>query len=254
MLLSVDGLTINYESAGSGAPVVILHGWGGTLDSVRPIFHCLSRSHQAFVLDLPGFGESPQPSSTWGTSEYANRVGGFMDAVGCPQAHILGHSFGGRIAIVLAAQDPERVDRLVLVDSAGIRPTRTWRYHARAKLTKAARSALRLLPVPRLREAVMNQVYGLLGSADYRNAGPMRDIFVRVVNEDLAPLLPAIRARSLLVWGEEDQDVPLAQGEIMAREIPGARLEVLSGAGHFSYIDRLPRFCQLVRDFLKEEP
>ena len=77
----------------------------------------------------------------------------------------------------------------------------------------------------------------------------------RPCNIGLTPstLLPDIKANTLLVWGENDRDVPVSDGQIMAQEIPHSRLEVLSGAGHFSYMDRLPGFCQLVRDFLKEE-
>ena len=253
MFADVGGITTRYEKVGSGSPVVVLHGWGGAIENVRPIIQCLSRTHTAYALDFPGFGQSNHPPPGWGVFDYAEWVGTFMDAVQCPQAHFIGHSFGGRVAIVLAAQHSQRVGRLVLVDSAGIKPQRTWRHHLRVNLFKGTRGLSRLVPVPRWQEVILKQVHAVFGSADYRDAGPMRGVFVRVVNEDLRAFLPVIAASALLIWGENDGDVPLSYGEIMAREMPNARLEVLPGAGHFSYLDRLPRFCQLVQDFLEEE-
>ena len=253
MFAEVDGITTRYEKVGSGSPVIVLHGWGGAIESVRPIIQCLSRTHTAYALDFPGFGQSKQPPADWGIFDYAEWVGTFMDIIQCPQAHLIGHSFGGRVAIVLAAQHSHRINRLILVDSAGIRSPRTWRHHLRVNLFKGTRGLSRLIPVPRWQEAALKQMYAIFGSTDYRDAGPMRGIFVRVVNEDLQALLPAIQAASLLIWGENDGDVPLSHGEIMAREMPNAHLEVLSGAGHFSYLDRLPKFCRLVQDFLEEK-
>jgi pimeloyl-ACP methyl ester carboxylesterase len=253
MFVDVAGTTARYEKIGSGPPVVILHGWGGSVETVRPIVQCLARDHTAFAVDLPGFGRTPQPTAVWGVFEYARWVADFMDAVGCADAHFVGHSFGGRVAIGVAVRHPHRLNRLVLVDSAGIKPERTWRYHLRVRGFKAGRALLGLAPVPRWRQAALDSLRRAFGSTDYRDAGTMRESFVRVVNEDLRGLLPSIQAPCMLIWGENDPDVPVSDGRIMAREIPGARLHVLPGAGHFSYLDRLPQFCQLVRDFLLEK-
>ena len=229
---------------------MILHGWGVTIESINPIMQCLSQTHTVFALDLPGFGQTSQPATNWGVFDYAGWVANFLDVVDCPCADFIGHSFGGRIAIVLASQHAERLNRLVLVDSAGIRPQKTWWYRLRVGTFKAARTSLQLLPIASWRQRIQGAVYTLFGSADYRNAGAMRAILVRVVNEDLRSLLPAIQSPTLVIWGENDQDVPVSHGQIMAQEIPNAQLEVLTGAGHYSYLDRLPQFCRLVREFL----
>jgi pimeloyl-ACP methyl ester carboxylesterase len=205
-----------------------------------------------FALDLPGFGQSARPASPWGSFEYAGLVAAFMKALHCQPAHIVGHSFGGKVAVCLAAHYPELVGKLILIDSAGIPPRRTLGYHLRVRSVKVARCLLSLVPTPRLREATLTRLSGLLGSQDYRESGAMRGTLVRVVNEDIRPLLPFVKACSLLIWGENDRDVPVRDGEIMAGHMPHARLEILTGAGHFPYLDRLPRFSQLVRDFLKE--
>ena len=253
MRLPIGDITSRYDEVGNGPPVIILHGWGGTIESVKPIVQCLSHDYTTFAVDLPGFGESAQPPTTWGVLDYANWVAGFMDSVGCPRAHILGHSFGGRIGIALAAHFPALVDRLILVDSAGIRPRRTPVTQLRVYSFKGLRSLILLIPFPSWKKGAVRRLGAIFGSADYRNANALRDIFVRVVNEDLRPVLPAIQALTLLVWGENDEDVPVAHGKLMAQEIPHARLEILAGAGHFSYMDRLPQFCRIVRDFLKEK-
>ena len=223
------------------------------IESVKPITQCLSRSHTVFALDFPGFGQSQHPPATWGVFEYASWVSGFMKVAQCPTAHFIGHSFGGRVAIVLAAQHPHLVDRLVLVDCAGIKPKQTLRSQMRVRLFKILRKVVQLVPPPRWRDSFRTALNSHFGSADYRAAGAMRPIFVRVVNQDLRVLLPNIQAPTLLVWGEKDEDVPVTDGMIMAQEIPDAHLEILAGAGHFSYLDRLPKFCQLVQDFLQEK-
>ena len=160
--------------------------------------------------------------------------------------------FWGRVAIVLAAQHPDLVDRLALVDCAGLKPKQTLRSQFRIRLFKTLRKAVPLVPTLRWRESFRTTLYSHFGSADYKDAGAMRPIFVRVVNQDLRALLPNIQAATLLVWGEKDEDVPVTNGMIMAQEIPDARLEILAGAGHFSYLDRLPKFCQLAQDFFQE--
>ena len=252
MRLTIGAITSRYEEVGSGPPVIILHGWGGTIESVKPIVQCLGRDYTTFALDFPGFGESTQPPDTWGVQDYAGWLIDAMDRLGCERAHILGHSFGGRVGIALAARFPARVERLILVDAAGIRPALGTAVRLRVRAFKGLRSLLGVIPIPAWRERALTRLRTSFGSADYREANAMRAIFVRVVNEDLRPLLPAIEVPTLLVWGERDEDVPVAYGRLMAEEIPDARLEVLPGAGHFSYMDRLPQFCRVVRDFLRE--
>lgn len=250
MFVDVGGIAARYEKAGIGPPVVILHGWGANVESVNPIMQCLSQTHTVFALDLPGFGQTPQPTANWGVYDYAGWVASFLEVVGCPRADLIGHSFGGRIAIVLASQYTQYLNRLVLVNSAGIRPRKSWWHRQRVGAFKTARTLFQLIPITSWRKRILDSLYIAFGSADYRDAGAMRAIFVRVVNEDLRGLLPDIAAPTLVIWGENDQDVPVSDGEIMAREIPHARLEVLAGAGHYSYLDRLPQFCRLVREFL----
>jgi pimeloyl-ACP methyl ester carboxylesterase len=252
MLSSINGVPVAHESRGSGPDVVLLHGWGANGAAMTSIVTALAPSFTCLAIDLPGFGASPAPPSPWGVHDYAELVAGVLAERGIARASFVGHSFGGRISIVLAAERPELVDKLILVDSAGVRPSRsTWRRTALA-LAKAGQGLLAPAPLNPLRDALRSAARNRLGSDDYRSAGPMRDTFVKVVDEDLRPLFPRIQAPTLLVWGESDDVTPISDARLMESEIPDAGLVVLPGAGHFSYLDAPDRFAAVARVFLSD--
>ncbi|MEW5768281.1 MAG: alpha/beta hydrolase [bacterium] len=250
MFIKIDDLRVFYEVGGEGEAVVLLHGWGGQAASFKPVFNYLVRSHQVYALDLPGFGSSDLPPQPWGSDDYALFVSTFFAKLGIGKTSLIGHSFGGRIAIVLAANFPERVDKLILVDSAGIRPRRTVKYYIRVSIAKIAK----FLFSPRLfgiyGEKARKAIYQVVGSKDYQEANEMRPTLVKIVNEDLRGLLPQINAPTLLVWGEKDTATPVSHAKIMEREINDAGLVILPEAGHFSYLDKFPQFCRIVSSFL----
>jgi pimeloyl-ACP methyl ester carboxylesterase len=246
--VEIDGLRIRYETAGQGPPVLILHGWGGSLESVRPVLAAVAPVASGWAVDLPGFGQSDVPPGAWGTHEYAEFVRALMDVLGLQAAAVLGHSFGGRVAIRLAVNHPERVAKLILVNSAGIRPKRKPKYYARLALAKIGKAAERVggPAGARFRARILQRT----ASADYLSAGALRDTFVRVVNEDLREQLPRIAVPTLLIWGGEDRDTPLRDGKLMETLIPDAGLVVFERAGHYSYVDAAPAFGRVVRHFL----
>ncbi len=230
--------------------MVLLHGWGSSAESLGPIAKALEDRFRVYALDLPGFGWTPAAATTWGTWEYASYVEAFMDGVGISEASLVGHSFGGRIALVLAAQRSDRIRNLILVASAGIRPKRGVLHYVQVGAVKLARRLFSLPLWGRLGERVIVGIYGRVGSRDYRNAGPMRATLVKVVAEDLRGILSSIRAPTLIIWGDRDREVPLSSMQIMAHGIQGSRLEVFEGAGHFPFVDSPDRFTRVVREFL----
>ncbi len=247
MFTEIDNLKIAYQVEGTGTPVVLLHGWGGEANSFRPVFDWLSRFYQVYALDLPGFGLSEIPPTAWDASDYAKFLSAFFHKLNINKAHLIGHSYGGRISIVMAAEEPEKIDKLILVDSAGIIPPRTTKYYIRISLAKIGR-LMRYCGT--LGNRLANNITQKVGSKDYREAGPMRATMVKSVNQNLRPLLPKIQASTLLIWGENDTDTPVSFGRIMEKEIPDAGLVILKDAGHFSYLDQLPQFCEIVENFL----
>lgn len=242
----IDGIALTYVDEGSGDPVVLLHGWGGQAASMTPLIVGLRGKYRVLAFDLPGFGGSSPPPVPWGTPEYAAFIERVMVSLGITRATYIGHSFGGRIAIWLAAHVPEAVQAIILVDAAGIRPSATFRRRLRQLFYKAARTVLHL-PIlgahgPALRERLAMR----FGSADYRAlSGVMRASMVRTVNLDLTACLGTISSPTLLLWGEKDTETPIADGRKMEELIKGSRLIAIAGAGHFSYLDS-PAFVNAV--------
>jgi pimeloyl-ACP methyl ester carboxylesterase len=227
-------------------PVVLLHGWGGRLESMAPVARCLEGPRRVLALDLPGFGDAPVPDDVWGSREYADFVRNLLWARGVERAHFVGHSFGGKVALQVAVARPGLVDKLVVVGSSGLRTPPSASARAKRLISKAAHAAGTLGPPGRRVRAV---VYDRIASQDYKEAGPLRPVLVKTVNEDLSGVLPEVVAPTLVVWGDTDGSVPLDHGRKMAGLIPDAGLVVFEGAGHFAYLDEPARFCRIVRHF-----
>ena len=234
-------------------PIVVLHGWGAHIEAVAPILAALEGAPDLIALDLPGFGESEPPQQAWDVDSYARFMVHFLDELAVERAHLVGHSHGGRVSIALAADEPERVGRLLLVDSAGIPPKRGFRYRRRVAVAKLGRAIAKFggRPGRRLQERMRARV----ASRDYLEASEaMRGTFRAVIAADLSDRLPRIAAPALLVWGEEDEDTPLWMAERMEALIPDAGLVVLEGAGHYSYADSPGQFRAVARRFLLDQP
>jgi pimeloyl-ACP methyl ester carboxylesterase len=230
-----------------GTPVVVLHGWGGRIESMAPVLKCLVPGHRVVAFDLPGFGESPVPRGVWGTADYAAFVRDALSGIGIERAHFVGHSYGAKTSLYLAATHQDLVDKLVLQGSSGLRTPPSAKARVKRSVSKAARVAGKLGPGGR---ALRQVVYDRIASTDYKEAGAMRPILVKVVNEDMQPFLGRIKSPTLLIWGTEDDAAPLAHGKTMEKLIPNAGLVEFAGAGHFAYLDEPDRFCTVVRHFL----
>jgi len=228
---------LHYYVKGNGKNIVFLHGWGGSMASFEFVARAMSRGRRVLNLDLPGFGESDPPGSDWGVEEYAECVRSLLADLKMTPCVLVGHSFGGRIAIMLASRYPELIEGVVLTDSAGIRP--------RLSLGKRIRQAQNKR---RKRKGL-----SVRASQDYVSAGAMRGTLVRVVNQDLTPLLPEIKAPTLLFWGSLDKDTPLWMAKKMKKLIPNAGLVVVKG-GHYAYLEHGHLFIRVLDTFLESLP
>jgi pimeloyl-ACP methyl ester carboxylesterase len=250
-LVRINGLETYYAVEGRGAPVVLLHGWGTSSRSLTPLCEALAATFHVLAVDLPGFGWSQPPPSAWGTQEYAGHIRRLMQETGIDRAALVGHSFGGRVAIALAAAEPPRVSRLALVASAGIRPPRGAGYYARVATAKLVKRFFSLPGWGATGQRILAKLSGRVGSRDYRAAATMRPTLVKVVNEDLTPILAAIQAPTLILWGDRDQEVPQSAMETMATKIPQSRLVIFAGAGHFPFLDAPEEFATTLQEFLQ---
>ncbi|MGE5330036.1 MAG: alpha/beta fold hydrolase [Deltaproteobacteria bacterium] len=252
MIIEINNTKINYEIQGEGENILILHGWGGCIDSMRPVINNLKNHFRVISLDFPGHGRSSVPESPWGVPEYANCLLKFMQALKIEKTNIIAHSFGGRVTIVLASDHPEMVGKIILVDAGGIRPKRKIKYYLKVYTYKLIKNSLKLfIRNKQSYERIIEKARKKFGSSDYKQLdGIMRSSFVKTVNQDLKPLLKYIKASTLLIWGENDTDTPVYMGRIMEKEIPDAGLVVLKGAGHFSYLDKSGEFNKIIDNFL----
>ncbi len=253
MFATIDRIKIHYRVSGAGRDLLLLHGWGTDLNSFAPVHAHLEQYFRVYSLDFPGFGLSDSPPEAWGTQEYADCIRQFLKELNITNPILIGHSFGGRISIRLAST--ENIPKVILVDSAGIRPHRNWKYHLKVSFYKSMKAVVTTLPVVKEHtEQLLEGFRKRSGSTDYQQAsGVMRGTCINVVNEDLRHLLPQISAPTLLIWGENDQATPVADGKLMEQLIPDAGLVVLKQAGHYSYLDRLRDFQVIIDNFLYPE-
>jgi pimeloyl-ACP methyl ester carboxylesterase len=254
----INNLNINLKIAGQGPAILILHGWGGSSDSWLEVQNDLvSRGYSVVCPDLPGFGKSDGPPKPWAVDDYVEWTRGFISYMNSRQEFpeffsLLGHSFGGRIAIKFSVRYPEKIKKLVLCDAAGIKfepDIKTKTVLAAAKIGKALFS-LRIFAI--IREWARDLFYLVLRNKDYVKArGVMRETMKLVLNEDLLPELPKISLRTLIVWGDEDELVPLKCAQVFKEKIAGSEFVVLEGVGHSPHLEKPLELAKIIDSFLK---
>ena len=250
MIFRYDNIDINITRQGEGEPVLLLHGWGCTGEIFKHIASVLSTAYTTYSFDFPGFGASDEPTEVWGVEKYTQMVEAFVKENGIERPALMGHSFGGRVSIVFASRN--EVSRLVLVDAAGVKPNRPLKYYWKVYTFKAMKWLCNTFLPKEKAQAVIDSRRKGAGSSDYNNASPMmRAILSKVVNEDLTHLMPAIKAPTLLFWGNLDTATPLSDAKTMERLIPDAGLVVAHGTGHFSFLENQGLFTAVIKNFFK---
>lgn len=252
--IDIDGMTIHYDETGvpDGEEVLLMHGWGCDHNTVRSIAAALETGMRVINVDLPGHGKSDEPPTAWGVDDFTALMEKFIPAVGLKAPALIGHSFGGRIAILMSSRNP--VKKAVLVDAAGIKPKRSIRYYWKVYSFKLMKRLMLLAYGKEKGERMVNKWRAKKGSADYRNSSPMmRAVMSRCVNEDLKHVMPQINASTLLIWGENDTATPLSDAKTMQRLIPDAGLVSFPGCGHFSFLDNPFGFKAVITEFFKNE-
>lgn len=250
--IEIDGVNVSYLAEGNGPqPVIVMHGWGCKADTVALLAAASSAdSTTVYNLDLPGFGDTSEPPEVWGIEEYTRFLECFTTALGIGHPVLIGHSFGGRMAINYASRND--VAKVILVDAAGIKPRRSLVKRASTSWYKFCSRMARVLLGHKLGERIIDKWRRKRASADYLAASPrMRAILSKVVNEDLTDRLPLIKAPTLLIWGEKDTATPIADARKMERMIPDAGLVSYPEAGHYSFLDRPAQTRAVIESFLK---
>lgn len=249
--LEVEGLRLRYEKSGSGSPLILMHGWGCTHETVRSIALTAEATNTVYNIDFPGFGESPEPDSVWGVEEYTRLIERFAAELGIVRPVLIGHSFGGRVAILFASRND--VEKVVLVDAAGIKPSRSMLYYLKIYGFKISKKCIKAIYNKDKAKKIIEKMRKKRGSADYASSSPrMRAILSKVVNEDLSDVLPQIKAPTLLLWGKNDTATPVKDAKKMERLIKDSGLVVFDSAGHYSFLDSPFQFRTVLSTFLKQ--
>lgn len=246
MQVSVLGVDTHYEQLGKGQPLVLLHGWGCSWEIWYPVIAQLSKNYCLILPDLPAFGQSTLHSDTWNTHHYAQWLDAFITKViGNKKFALGGHSFGGKIAAVYAATfQPERLQKLFLIDISGLPVYLPFRKHLQENVLGLIPASLKSLIPQRVRSKIVSRV----GASDYAAATEQqRAIFKKIIKENIEATVSQIMAPTLLIWGENDADTPLQHAKMYERLIPQARLVVFAGVGHFPFIERPQEFVHNIQ-------
>jgi pimeloyl-ACP methyl ester carboxylesterase len=254
-----EGLQVNYRIAGSGKPMLILHGWGSSSDVMIPLVTTLKISRTFYLIDFPGFGKSPAPLDAWDVSRYTTMVASFIMSISDQPVDILAHSFGGRVTLKLCSNENwiRLVDKVLITGGAGMKPRRNASFYFKKYLAKTLKFPFTIIPkslgdkgLTKLRST---NLWKSLGSSDYQILhGVMREIFVKTISEYLEYTLPNIPHPVLLLWGANDTATPIYQAKLMERGIKNAGLAVIEHAGHYAFLDRPHHFRVITETFFKE--
>jgi pimeloyl-ACP methyl ester carboxylesterase len=253
----VGGLSIAYQRAGDGPPLVLLHGFTHDSRAWRPQLESLADQFTVIAWDAPGAGQSVDPPETFGISDWADSLAGFLAAVGVQRAHMVGLSWGGLLAQAFYQRHPGRVRSLVLADTyagwKGSLPEPIPEQRLAACLRDASLPPAEFVPryLPGMfSESPSQEVRDELAKimADFHPLG-FRLMATALSHADTRDLLPTIRVPTLLIWGDADARSPMPVAEQLRAAIPGAQLALISGAGHVSNLERSAQFNAVVRDF-----
>ena len=238
MKIKVKDLSVNYIQYGEGKDILLLHGWGQNIAMMKPLGDHFSDRYRITILDLPGFGESEEPKSTWTIGTYNEMLEEFTEKLNIKKPIVIGHSFGGRLAIRYSARNP--IEKLVLFGSPCIRIAEE------LPITVKVLKAIKKLPGLNDIGEYMKQY---IGSRDYKAASPvMRDTLVQVVNEDLSKYAREIEEPTLLIWGKNDTEAPINEARELEKIMIDAALIPLPGT-HYAYLENLPQVVNILNSF-----
>lgn len=232
---------INYIRYGNNKnrTIVMLHGWGQNIEMMKFIGDKLDED--VLIIDLPGFGKSKEPDTVLSIYDYANLVHDLISNLEIKNIILIGHSFGGKIALAYASK--YKVEKLVLLAS----PFKS-KENKKNIRTKVLKKLKKVPGLNKLEEFAKKHI----GSTDYKNAsGIMREILVKHVNLDITEDVKKITCPTLIIWGDNDECVPVSDGKLLEKLIKDSGLIVFEGCTHYAYLERLDQLIRILNEFFK---
>ncbi len=246
-------LTLNVSDTGSGDAVLILHGWGTSMNVYKSIIDYLTPHRRVISYDIPGFGKSGVPSFAFSTNDYADLALCVLKELDIKKVSLIGHSHGGRTILNLASRENHglEIEKIVLIDSAGIVPKKTFMQKLKVRKYKLGKAILSFAPIKKLFPNAIENYKSKHGSADYKAvAGTVRDSLVKIVNDDYSERMKNIKQSTLLIWGTKDDATPISDAEFMEKNIPDAGLVKVEGGSHYSFLDNPGLVRRVIFSFL----
>ncbi|MEK7578354.1 MAG: alpha/beta hydrolase [Patescibacteria group bacterium] len=223
--------------------IIFIHGWGLSSKIFEPIIYRLKNDFEVYSLDLPGFGRSPINKSMF-LKDYADFVYEFIKNDNIKEPIVVGHSFGGAVAVKLALLYPDGFSKLVLVCASAIRQPRH-----KMILIKKVTDFLKPLFSLKSRGFILKLLK--LDKTDYAQIEnpELKQTFKNIISEDLSPYFSMIKIPTLVIWGEKDAVTPLSEGKFIAETIPDAKLAIIKNASHFLFLEKPDEFIKLIKEF-----
>lgn len=253
MKIIINNLATEYKDEGAGPVILMLHGWGVDLGEFDKISEILKENFRIVRVDLPGFGGTEMPKK-WNLDDYVKFVKLFIEKFELDKEQdfaILGHSFGGRIILKGVGGDKLSAEKIIMISPAGV----SLKNQRRSVFKVVAKIGGLLVYIPPFvfwRKIIREKMYKMIGS-DYLEQGNMSHIFKSVVGEDLSHCAKKIDTETLLIWGEHDTVTPKSDGEHLHHLLKNSKMEIVKGAGHFSFDESPEEVAGMIRKFLDQK-
>ena len=241
MKITINKVNINYVQYGNsnGRDILLLHGWGQNIEMMKPIGDRFQENYRITILDFPGFGESDEPTFAWTLDDYSLMIEEFVERLSINKPIVIGHSFGGRVAIMYSSNNV--IEKLILLAS----PVRCEVSNNSLKV-KMLKSLKKLPGMGNIAEYMKKYI----GSRDYKAASTiMRQVLVNTVNKDLVESAKKIEEPTILIWGDNDLEAQLDDAKLLEQVMPDAGLIILHGT-HYAYLENLGQVVNIINNFI----
>ncbi|MGC9031256.1 MAG: alpha/beta fold hydrolase [Minisyncoccia bacterium] len=250
----IDNLKINYKIAGKNPVILILHGWGKGSETWKTIQEILEKEGlENISLDLPGFGKSQEPQNIWGIEDFSKFILHFIDVLNLRKIILIGHSFGGQIALKFSILFPERIEKLILISPATLR-NKNKKLNIRKKIAETLLKFKNFLPKFLQKSNIIKKIiYKISGATDYYLASDMmKEIFKKITKEDLENDLEKINNKTLILWGKRDKILPYKNGIFLNEKIKNSKLILIENCSHSPHLEYPEEFSKIILNFIKE--
>lgn len=254
MYYEYNNIKIYYEEfLGHTKNIVILPGWGNTRNTFYNIINYFKNEYNIYIFDYPGFGNSPIPSKELTIYDYADIIRKFLIDKKIDNPIIIAHSFGGRIAVILNGILNIHIDKMIFMDTAGIKPKKKLKGFIKEKIYKILKFII-IKIFKKTHDKKIKKLRKLFASNDYNNLPEsMHNTFKNIINEDLKNHYKKITSEVLLIWGKKDIDTPYKDCIFMNKNIKNSDIVSFKDGGHFTYLEYIYNINLIIKSFIKEK-